>query len=120
MWVGGWGGGFLSRAELGGEPNVFDKDDDLVDFMGGESNASAFLRIMRSHMDMYAVEESETMIDGYAREPGGVTWSTMRFACRLHHEGEANHGGSQGGTLSFSGRAQKGSEISAARLRVWK
>ena len=79
-------GKFAPKSEIRGLPGVFAKDDTLKEFLESKSAASVFLRILLNHMNRYTFEESAAMIDEYARAPGGVTWSTMRFACRLPPE----------------------------------
>ena len=92
-------GKFAPRAELRGDPGVFAKDDTMEDFLESKSAASVFLRILPNHMDKYSVDESSSMIDEYARAPGGVTWSTILFACRLSPEVQGESTGAAAGEI---------------------
>ena len=77
---------FVPKQELGGRPVTFAKDGALGDFLESRHAGAVFIRLLFRHLSTFNIEESQRMIDDYARKPGWITWIAMRLACNLDQE----------------------------------
>ena len=61
---------------------VFPKGGGIGKFLESRPAGGAFVMVICTFMNMYAIEDCRQMIDDYARNEG-TTWAVMKEACGL-------------------------------------